>query len=47
RRKQKPFTEALKLMKGLQTKMAELQRQQGPVNGLAQPELLEEAGSSS
>ncbi|GJR51571.1 hypothetical protein Tco_1402092 [Tanacetum coccineum] len=47
RRRQKQFTEALKLMKGLQTQMAELQRQQGPANGPAQPELPEEAGSSS
>ncbi|GKB51474.1 hypothetical protein Tco_0902227 [Tanacetum coccineum] len=47
RRRQKQFTEALKLMKRLQTQMAELQRQQGPANGPAQPELPEEAGSSS
>ncbi|GJV86691.1 hypothetical protein Tco_1530629, partial [Tanacetum coccineum] len=32
---------------GLRTQMAELQRQQGPANGPAQPELPEEAGSSS
>ncbi|GJY95075.1 hypothetical protein Tco_0511436 [Tanacetum coccineum] len=31
----------------LQTQMAELQRQQGPAKGPAQPELPEEAGSSS
>ncbi|GKD88178.1 hypothetical protein Tco_1363685 [Tanacetum coccineum] len=47
RRRQKQFTEALKLMKGLHTQMAELQRQQGPANGPTQPELPEEAGSSS
>ncbi|GKF02638.1 hypothetical protein Tco_0029561 [Tanacetum coccineum] len=45
--RQKYFTEALKLMNGLQTQMAKLQRQQGPANGPAQPEPLEEAGSSS
>ncbi|GJR34942.1 hypothetical protein Tco_1210626 [Tanacetum coccineum] len=47
RRRQKQFTEALKLMKRLQNQMTELQRQQGPANGLAQPELPKEAGSSS
>ncbi|GJT62249.1 putative reverse transcriptase domain-containing protein [Tanacetum coccineum] len=41
------FTKALKLVKRLQTQMAELQRQQGPAKGPAQSELLEEAGSSS
>ncbi|GKG48820.1 hypothetical protein Tco_0512967, partial [Tanacetum coccineum] len=47
RKSQKQFIEALKLMRGLQTQMAELQRQQGPANGLTQPELSKEAGSSS
>ncbi|GJV69804.1 hypothetical protein Tco_1485313 [Tanacetum coccineum] len=46
-RRQRQLTEALKLVKSLQTQMAELQRQQGPAKGPAQPELLEEAGSSS
>ncbi|GJY79537.1 hypothetical protein Tco_0485338 [Tanacetum coccineum] len=41
------LTKALKLVKRLQTQMVELQRHQGPANGLAQPELPEEAGSSS
>ncbi|GJU69696.1 hypothetical protein Tco_1255955 [Tanacetum coccineum] len=46
-RRQRYLTKALKLVKSLQTQMAELQRQQGPAKGPAQPELLEEAGSSS
>ncbi|GKB43120.1 hypothetical protein Tco_0888062 [Tanacetum coccineum] len=46
-KRQVQLTKALKLVKRLQTQMAELQRQQGPVNGPTQPELLEEAGSSS
>ncbi|GKC62325.1 hypothetical protein Tco_1094923 [Tanacetum coccineum] len=46
-RRQKQLTEALKLIKRLQTHMAEFQRQEGPTKGLAQPELPEEAGSSS
>ncbi|GJS15381.1 hypothetical protein Tco_0409853 [Tanacetum coccineum] len=46
-RKQRQLTEALKLVKSLQTQMAELQRQQGPAKGPAQLELPEEAGSSS
>ncbi|GJR07579.1 hypothetical protein Tco_0790231 [Tanacetum coccineum] len=46
-RRQKQFTEALKLIKRLQTQMAEFERQQGPAKGPAQPELPEEAGSSS
>ncbi|GKG06277.1 hypothetical protein Tco_0326363, partial [Tanacetum coccineum] len=46
-RRQEQLAKALKLVKRLQTQMAELQRQQGPINGPAQPELLEEAGSSS
>ncbi|GKD86384.1 hypothetical protein Tco_1357538 [Tanacetum coccineum] len=46
-RRQRQLTEALKLVKSLQTQMAELQRQQGPAKGPTQLELLEEAGSSS
>ncbi|GJT67464.1 putative reverse transcriptase domain-containing protein [Tanacetum coccineum] len=46
-RRQEQLAKALKLVKRLQTQMAELQRQQGPANGPAQPELPEEAGSSS
>ncbi|GKE73378.1 hypothetical protein Tco_1535419 [Tanacetum coccineum] len=46
-RRQKQLTEALKLIKRLQTQMAEFERQQGPAEGPAQPELPEEAGSSS
>ncbi|GJV73529.1 putative reverse transcriptase domain-containing protein [Tanacetum coccineum] len=43
-RRQRQLTKVLKLVKSLQTQMADLQRQQGPAKGLAQPE---EAGSSS
>ncbi|GKD92456.1 hypothetical protein Tco_1372293 [Tanacetum coccineum] len=46
-RRQKQLTEALKLIKRLQTQMAEFERQQGPAKGPAQPELPEEARSSS
>ncbi|GKG26097.1 hypothetical protein Tco_0399243 [Tanacetum coccineum] len=46
-RRQEQLAKALKLVKRLQTQMVELQRQQGPANGPAQPELPEEAGSSS
>ncbi|GKD62248.1 hypothetical protein Tco_1299757, partial [Tanacetum coccineum] len=45
--RQKHLTEALKLIKRLQTQMAEFERQQGPAKGPAQPELPEESGSSS
>ncbi|GJV35101.1 hypothetical protein Tco_1407578 [Tanacetum coccineum] len=45
--RQVQLTKALKLVKRLQTQMAELQRQQGPAKGPAQPELPKEAGSSS
>ncbi|GJT64345.1 hypothetical protein Tco_1015825 [Tanacetum coccineum] len=45
--RQKQLTEALKLIKRLQTHMAEFKRQQGPAKGPARPELPEEAGSSS
>ncbi|GJX29542.1 reverse transcriptase domain-containing protein [Tanacetum coccineum] len=43
RRKQKQFTEALKLIKRLQTQMTEFESQQGPAKGLAQPDAPEEA----
>ncbi|GJX75964.1 hypothetical protein Tco_0322775 [Tanacetum coccineum] len=46
-KRQKQLTEAQKLIKRLQTQMAEFERQQGPAKGPAQPELPEEAGSSS
>ncbi|GKA96055.1 hypothetical protein Tco_0818150 [Tanacetum coccineum] len=46
-KRQVQLTKALKLVKRLQTQIAELQRQQGPAKGPAQPELPEEAGSSS
>ncbi|GJS43409.1 hypothetical protein Tco_0568452 [Tanacetum coccineum] len=46
-RRQKQLTEALKLIKRLQTQMAEFERQQAPAKGPTQPELPEEAGSSS
>ncbi|GKF19333.1 hypothetical protein Tco_0067971 [Tanacetum coccineum] len=46
-RRQRQLTKALKLVKSLQTQMAELQRQQGPAKGPVHPELPEEAGSSS
>ncbi|GKC77505.1 hypothetical protein Tco_1128279 [Tanacetum coccineum] len=47
RRRQKQLTEALKLIKRLHTQMAEFERHQGPAKGPAQPELSEEASSSS
>ncbi|GKC35789.1 hypothetical protein Tco_1048173 [Tanacetum coccineum] len=46
-RRQKQLIEALKLIKRFQTQMTEFKRQQGPAKGPAQPELPEEAGSSS
>ncbi|GKF75635.1 hypothetical protein Tco_0225079, partial [Tanacetum coccineum] len=46
-RRKKQLTEALKLIKRLQTQMAEFDRQQRPAKGPAQLELPEEAGSSS
>ncbi|GJZ83164.1 hypothetical protein Tco_0648337 [Tanacetum coccineum] len=46
-RRQKQLTEALKLIKRLQTQMTEFERQQGPAKGPAEPEIPEEAGSSS
>ncbi|GKE78264.1 hypothetical protein Tco_1544384 [Tanacetum coccineum] len=45
--RQKQLIEALKLIKRLQTQMAEFERQQGPAKGPVQPELPKEAGSSS
>ncbi|GKD01100.1 hypothetical protein Tco_1171374 [Tanacetum coccineum] len=45
--RQTQFIEALKLLKALQTHMIEFQRQQGPAKGPAQPNLPEDAGSSS
>ncbi|GKC22725.1 hypothetical protein Tco_1024875, partial [Tanacetum coccineum] len=42
-KRQKQLTETLKLIKRLQTQMAEFKRQQGPTKGPAQPELPEEA----
>ncbi|GJX53436.1 hypothetical protein Tco_0281805 [Tanacetum coccineum] len=42
-RMQKQLTEALKLIKRLQTQMTEFERQQGPAKGPAQPELSKEA----
>ncbi|GKE61008.1 hypothetical protein Tco_1511375 [Tanacetum coccineum] len=46
-KRQVQLTKALKLVKRLQTQMADLQRQQGPAKGPAQPDAPEEAGSSS
>ncbi|GJV22908.1 hypothetical protein Tco_1375603 [Tanacetum coccineum] len=46
-RRQKQLLEALKLIKRLQNQMTEFERQQGLAKGPAQPELPEEAGSSS
>ncbi|GJR07029.1 putative reverse transcriptase domain-containing protein [Tanacetum coccineum] len=43
-RRKRQLTKALKLVKSLHTQMAELQRQQGPAKGPAQPELPEETG---
>ncbi|GJT77903.1 hypothetical protein Tco_1044628 [Tanacetum coccineum] len=45
--RQVQLTKALELLKGLQTQMAEFQRQLGPAKGLAQPDAPGEAGSSS
>ncbi|GJV02870.1 hypothetical protein Tco_1336439 [Tanacetum coccineum] len=46
-RRQVQLTKALELLKGLQTQMAEFQRQHGPAKGPAQPDAPGEAGSSS
>ncbi|GKB45175.1 hypothetical protein Tco_0890117, partial [Tanacetum coccineum] len=45
--RQVQLTKALKLLKGLQTQMAELQRRHRPAKGPAQPNAPGEAGSSS
>ncbi|GJU30174.1 hypothetical protein Tco_1173763 [Tanacetum coccineum] len=47
RRRQTQLTEALTLIRTLQTQVTALQSQQGPSSGPAQPEIPEEAGSSS
>ncbi|GJY40615.1 putative reverse transcriptase domain-containing protein, partial [Tanacetum coccineum] len=44
-KRQVQLTKALKLVKRLQTQMTELQRQQGPANGPAQPDAPKEAGT--
>ncbi|GKD07535.1 reverse transcriptase domain-containing protein [Tanacetum coccineum] len=46
-RRQKKLTEALKLIKRLQTHMVVFERQQGPAKGPAQPELPEEAAAEA
>ncbi|GJT36199.1 hypothetical protein Tco_0926618 [Tanacetum coccineum] len=46
-RRQRQLVKALKIVKSLKTQMIELQRQQGPAKGPAEPELIEEADSSS
>ncbi|GJZ31219.1 hypothetical protein Tco_0576266 [Tanacetum coccineum] len=45
RRRQTQLTEALKLMKTLQTQLTALQSRQGPARGLTHPDVLEEAGT--
>ncbi|GJT11451.1 hypothetical protein Tco_0858493 [Tanacetum coccineum] len=45
--RQVQLTKALELLKGLQTQMAEFQRQVGPAKSQAQPDAPGEAGSSS
>ncbi|GJY86163.1 hypothetical protein Tco_0500189 [Tanacetum coccineum] len=46
-RRQRHLVETLKIVKSLKTQMIELQRQQGPAKDPAEPELPEEASSSS
>ncbi|GJW87835.1 hypothetical protein Tco_0163175 [Tanacetum coccineum] len=46
-RRQRQLVEALKIVKSLKTQMIELQTQQGPAKDPAEPELPEEASSSS
>ncbi|GKA50563.1 hypothetical protein Tco_0743636 [Tanacetum coccineum] len=46
-RRQRQLVEALKIVKSLKTQMIELQTQQGPTKDPAEPELPEEANSSS
>ncbi|GJS97723.1 hypothetical protein Tco_0804691 [Tanacetum coccineum] len=45
--RQRQLVEALKIVKSLKAQMIELQRQQGPAKDPAEPELPEEASSSS
>ncbi|GJV44742.1 hypothetical protein Tco_1429278 [Tanacetum coccineum] len=47
RRRQTRFTEALKLMKTLQTQLTALQSRHGPTRGSTQSDAPKEAGSSS
>ncbi|GJU81015.1 hypothetical protein Tco_1283380 [Tanacetum coccineum] len=47
RARQAQLVETLRLMSTLQTQVTALQGQQGPASGPAQPEIPEEAGSSS
>ncbi|GKA61082.1 hypothetical protein Tco_0760489 [Tanacetum coccineum] len=46
-RRQRQLVETLKIVKSLKAQMTELQRQQGPAKDPAEPELPEEAGSST
>ncbi|GKB55942.1 hypothetical protein Tco_0912128 [Tanacetum coccineum] len=46
-RRQRQLVETLKIVKSLKTQMIELQRQQGPAKDPTEPELPEEASSSS
>nr|GFA78806.1 hypothetical protein [Tanacetum cinerariifolium] len=46
-KRQVQLTKALRLLKGLQTQMIEFSKHHGPTKGLAQPDALGEAGSSS
>ncbi|GKB00452.1 hypothetical protein Tco_0828445, partial [Tanacetum coccineum] len=46
-KRQVQLTKTLRLLKGLQIQMVEFQRKHGPAKGLAQPDALGEAGSSS
>ncbi|GJS97793.1 hypothetical protein Tco_0804761 [Tanacetum coccineum] len=46
-RRQRQLAETLKIVKSLKAQMTELQRQQGPAKDPAEPELPEEAGSST
>nr|GEZ91486.1 hypothetical protein [Tanacetum cinerariifolium] len=46
-KRQVQLTKALRLLKGLQTQMIEFQKHHRPAKGLAQPDALGEAGSSS
>ncbi|GKD87727.1 hypothetical protein Tco_1358881, partial [Tanacetum coccineum] len=46
-RRQRQLVETLKIVKSLKAQMIEMQRQQGPAKDPAEPELPEEAGSST